>query len=78
MSKECPCKGCVPPKRNPTCHSGCPDYKEWRAEKDNENEKIKKAREEQKMLDDFFFIGLEKGTLAKKKSKGKGRRQQKR
>ena len=20
------CKGCVPPKRNPYCHSNCPEY----------------------------------------------------
>lgn len=77
MQKESPCRHCVPPKRTPTCHSGCPDYKEWRTELDERNEKIKKAREEQKMLDDFFFSGLERGTLAKKKSAGKCRRQQK-
>lgn len=25
MAIKC-CNGCVPPKRNPTCHGSCPDY----------------------------------------------------
>lgn len=28
-NKVCPCKGCVPPKRNPGCHGKCPEYKAW-------------------------------------------------
>jgi hypothetical protein len=39
-----PCaKDC--PKRNATCHSVCPDYKEWRAKKDRENEAKRKEKE---------------------------------
>ena len=40
-----PCKPDCP-KRNAECHSLCPEYKEWRAERDNFNEqknKIKKS-----------------------------------
>lgn len=36
------CKGCVPPRRSPTCHSSCPDYiresKEHREQMDAEYE----------------------------------------
>ena len=38
-----PCKPDCP-KRNATCHSLCPEYKEWRAEKDKENEQISKQK----------------------------------
>lgn len=38
-----PCKPDCP-KRNAECHSLCPDYKEWRVEKDADNEKINKIK----------------------------------
>lgn len=28
-SDNCPCKGCVPPKRKPSCHGVCPEYIKW-------------------------------------------------
>ena len=40
---EC-CRHCVPPKRNPGCHSTCPEYLGERAEYDR-----KKAIEDEKM-----------------------------
>lgn len=27
---DCPCRGCVPPKRNPSCHTSCKEYKDWK------------------------------------------------
>jgi hypothetical protein len=72
--RESPCRHCKPPKRTATCHSTCPDYKEWRAELDEENEKIKKIKDEQRMLDDFMFRNLERATLNKKRIEGKCRR----
>ena len=41
--KPNPCKPDCP-KRNAECHSICPKYKEWRAEKDEENEQINKIK----------------------------------
>ena len=37
---------CIPecPKRNAECHSLCSEYKEWRAEKDKENELKEKIK----------------------------------
>ena len=29
MRNDCPCNGCVPPKRTVTCHSTCKEYKIW-------------------------------------------------
>jgi hypothetical protein len=29
-----PCRWCLPPKRTPTCHSTCEEYKLWREEYD--------------------------------------------
>ena len=69
--KECPCKDCVPPKRSPTCHSTCPDYKEWKGELDERNAEIKKAKDEQIMLDDYRIRGAEKAKWARERSKGK-------
>ncbi len=42
--KRNPCKPDCP-KRNATCHSLCPEYKEWRAEKDKDNEQIQKLKQ---------------------------------
>jgi hypothetical protein len=42
--KPNPCKPDCP-KRNATCHSLCPKYKEWRAEKDRENEQKNKVKQ---------------------------------
>ena len=32
------CNGCVPPKRNPYCHSTCPEYTEQKEKHDKERE----------------------------------------
>ena len=36
MTKVCPCKHCVPPKRHLHCHSGCKEYHDWCKEKEQE------------------------------------------
>lgn len=28
--KDCPCNGCVPPKRHEACHDHCKEFKEWK------------------------------------------------
>lgn len=28
--RDCPCNGCVPPKRHEACHDHCIEYKEWK------------------------------------------------
>lgn len=40
MGIKC-CKGCVPPKRTPTCHSTCEDYLREKAEWEEEKKAIK-------------------------------------
>ena len=45
------CKGCD--KRHVNCHSTCEDYKSFRTAKDEENEKVRKMKEHEAMLDDF-------------------------
>ena len=42
---DCPCKGCVPPKRNAECHSKCPEYIEWNTLHQQELEKIRAAND---------------------------------
>lgn len=51
MSSNCPCKGCVPPKRNAECHSICPEYKEWSAAEQIKKAKIRELREEEQAYD---------------------------
>lgn len=51
MAKDCPCRYCVPPKRNADCHSYCPEYKEWNAE---HQEELAKIRELNRANDDCF------------------------
>ena len=42
------CKGCD--RRHVNCHSTCEDYKLFRKAKDEENEKIRKAKEHDAMM----------------------------
>lgn len=39
---SCPCKGCVPPKRNEYCHSNCEEYLEYSKKVEAEKEEIQK------------------------------------
>ena len=45
------CKGCD--HRHMNCHSTCEDYKSFRKSKDEENERIRKAKEHEAMMDAF-------------------------
>ena len=59
VSKDCPCKkdngDCT--KRHVNCHSYCPEYKDWRAELDKENEAKK---------DESDYIAYRKNTIWKR------------
>jgi hypothetical protein len=41
---ECPCKGCVPPKRSPVCHASCKEYIDWAAERQQRLEELREAK----------------------------------
>lgn len=43
-NEDCPCNGCVPPKRHSGCHPVCPDYLKWEAK---HKAKLAKLREAQ-------------------------------
>lgn len=55
MNTDCPCKKCVPPKRNAKCHSCCKEYKEWR-------DKLTKEKQtaHDKEVCDFILDNIEK------------------
>jgi hypothetical protein len=40
---ECPCKGDCP-RRSPTCHGECDDYKAYRDELDEVNKKVRATK----------------------------------
>ena len=48
-----PCKDCA--DRIPGCHSQCDNYKEWQAIKEERKNKVQKARENMKVLDEFLI-----------------------
>lgn len=50
MENVCPCKGCIPPKRSPACHSNCPSYAAWKVEHEEEKERILSAKKKDEML----------------------------
>ena len=50
------CKGCVPPKRTPYCHSDCPEYTQEKADRDR-----KKAEADAKKA---IAVNLTAQTLA--------------
>lgn len=43
-SSNCPCKGCVPPKRSITCHSTCEAYIVWKHGLNEQNSIIKEKK----------------------------------
>ena len=59
------CRGCEPPKRNPYCHSTCPEYL---AEKAAYEEKCKEANRK-KFADYELNAQREKGVYIARKSR---------
>ena len=53
----CPCKECVPPKRNADCHSYCKEYTDWKTMHEAKNAKIKEAKQE---YEEFFISKLKR------------------
>lgn len=51
MANDCPCNGCVAPKRHPGCHAECPEYTEWSAKRRQHLEYISEMR---RVEDDLF------------------------
>lgn len=51
MSRPCPCKDCVPPKRWAGCHSCCKEYIEWDAEHQKD---LAEIREKTRARNDCF------------------------
>lgn len=70
MIKECPCykggKDCA--ERYEYCHSTCKEYKDWRAEKDEDNKAKRVFRE-----DEFTRYSLAKLEERKKRRNEKHR-----
>lgn len=44
MAIQC-CKGCVPPRRNPYCHSNCPEYIAEKEDYDKKMAEFKKKED---------------------------------
>lgn len=71
---DCPCNGCVPPKRNATCHGSCTEYLTWN------DEHLKKLEEvhQQRNITDVYYEGarrrnkdmLQKGSRVGRNSHG--------
>lgn len=47
---DCPCCGCVAPKRTSTCHPTCPEYIEWKKQHNKYKNKVYNNR-----ASDTFF-----------------------
>lgn len=69
MAIKC-CKGCVPPKRNPTCHGTCPDYIKEKAKHDAETAEDYKRRSIKSGLMIQQERAVNKAAKRKRKSKG--------
>lgn len=53
MKNKCPCKGCLPPRRSPACHTTCTHYAEWKAERDKKNAQVREAKKTEEIC--LFF-----------------------
>ena len=54
MLIECPCKGCIPPKRSSICHSSCKAYLDWKKELDEQNRVINEKLRYERIADDDY------------------------
>ena len=68
MAIKC-CNGCVPPKRNPTCHGSCPDYIKEKAEHDARMEEDYKRRRVNRNLNEQRYDAITKAVKGKRKCK---------
>ena len=41
---KCPCKGCMPPKRNAECHITCTAWIEWKQWQKKNKDRIQRAQ----------------------------------
>ena len=71
MAIKC-CNGCVPPKRNPTCHGSCPDYIKEKAVNDALLAEENRKRSIKQGLKDETFRAVQRATKGKRKERRKG------
>ena len=65
MAIKC-CNGCVPPKRNSTCHGSCPDYIKEKAKHDAMMAEENRKRSIKQGLADETFRGVQRATKGKR------------
>lgn len=70
MGKINCCKGCTPPKRNPWCHSDCPEYIEAKAAYNAKKVEEDRKRDIQYGLTAQAMKGVNRAEKARKRSKG--------
>ena len=63
------CNGCVPPKRNSTCHGICPDYIREKTEHDALMEKENMKRSINQGLNKQTGRAVQRATKGKRKEK---------
>lgn len=62
MKDKSPCDGCVPPERQPGCQDRCTRGIAYRAKMQERNGRIRQAREQEMIIDNFKV-----GQIAKSK-----------
>ena len=63
-NSDCPCNGCVPPKRKIGCHGTCREFIVWRKKEDEKNAKIYR---EKKALQDALAISRKNNVVKRAK-----------
>ena len=61
------CDGCLPPKRNPYCHSTCPEYKQEREKADADRAAEKMEKDVKSRLNSQTYERVEKALKAQRK-----------
>ena len=54
---DCPCDGCEPPERTPTCHATCKKYKRFEFILRQENNRIYKEQKIQNSINEICING---------------------
>lgn len=66
MAIKC-CYGCVPPKRNPWCHSTCPEYAEQKEKHDKETAAEREKKRIEYGLNSQYASSVIRATKANRK-----------
>lgn len=60
MKSDCPCYGCVAPKRSGDCHCKCKEYDAWRKKEQEKTSAINEQKQIELLISDYHTSAVAK------------------